>query len=729
MISRKAIGHTIFLLLAVFSFAQSQKITLEELQTICNNKNFEATNRLLLSKNFEFSRTEKTDDKANIISWSMDKISSDGSIVTSTLSTHSTDGVTSKAIFKFRNKDIYAVISAEIQRFGYKPENDEIEDGNIISNYSNKNFIIKLSFKKISEQAESNAPAHTAYEVEIIRKGNVDDPGNGVKTDFHENGKVKMEYSLQDGKLHGAIKYYTPEGHLQKKGIMQLGLENGVFTEYAFDDDSKKPVLKESGSYVIGKRKGQWESSAILDDREINIGKTTFVDGIKEGVFSKISYDSISFGSYKNNIINGKYTVFTTEKNIENGVLVEIDTLKLKKVITGFYADNNKHGEWNYFDVDGTKIMEGKFENNKKVGKWKRFYSIYVDDNDKEMDYSGTLFLEENYVDGKLNGETKRFSTLKDVNFPCTDDSNKICTKVVFTKILEKSNFENGLLNGAYELINSENQLVKKGQYTAGKKTGKWILLNNCTVVAEHNNTEESGEFLNDKKHGKWERRKNDKIISSYTYENDIIDGDHVCYENQKITEKRNFAAGKLKVLELFNEVEQPSIKYTITENEQNYNCEKTEYLKDGVCVKNYLVSKKQDSRINYMTFKNDFEKSDKIADGWYQKKTVDNQIYEEGNFKNNLKHGKWTNFYYDKKVKTEIDYNEKAEVISEFYTDLKKNAPFSGEFEMVYVDKSGSEERKIKEGKRNGTTRYKDAKDKTSKKESYKDGVLKVED
>jgi hypothetical protein len=53
------------------------------------------------------------------------------------------------------------------------------------------------------------------------------------------------------------------------------------------------------------------------------------------------------------------------------------------------------------------------------------------------MDYSGTLFLTENYADGKLDGESQRFSTLKEVRFPCPNDDSKLCSKVVFEKISE----------------------------------------------------------------------------------------------------------------------------------------------------------------------------------------------------------------------------------------------------------------------------------------------------
>jgi antitoxin component YwqK of YwqJK toxin-antitoxin module len=270
--------------------------------------------------------------------------------------------------------------------------------------------------------------------------------------------------------------------------------------------------------------------------------------------------------------------------------------------------------------------------------------------------------------------------------------------------------------------------VVKKGQYLNGKKSGKWILFNDCKVIPEHKNTVETGEFVDDKKNGKWERLKNDKVIASFYYEKDVLNGEHICFVNGKISEKRKFEAGNLKMLEILNETEQLKVKYAIADGDSTYTCEKTAISKDGTVLKNFLVDKKQEGPLDCMNFTAGFESADKVAEGLFQRKAMDNQIIEEGNFKNNLKSGKWINFYYDKKVKTEFDYNEKGEIIAELYTDLKKNEPFSGEFDYFYEDKSGSEERKIKDGKRNGTTRYKDANDKTIKKESYKDGVLKVE-
>lgn len=717
-----------FLILFVFGFANAQKIDLQEMQTICNNKNFDATNKLLLAKNFEFSTTETTDDNRTLISWTCDQNLAGKTKKLAAFSILSSEGATQKAIFKFRGKEIYAGILNELSKLTYLTEKEEIQEDVFISNYSNPNFYLKISFKKTIDEEENNGSTYTAYEIQISKKGGVDDPNNGLKTELFENGKPKMEYTLKDGKKNGAIKYFNEDGTIAKSGFMTMGLEKGVFTEFIYENTGKLKQ-KEVGEMQDGKKKGKWLLNAVSNNQETNLSFTNFVDGLKEGSFSKVQNDSICFGSYKNDLLEGKYSVFTSEKNLELAATIETDTLKLKKVLIGFFSSNKKAGLWKTYDVDGTLSLEGNYENDKKTGKWSYYYSIYVDDNDKEMDYSGKLYLEENYTNGKLNGERKRYSILKETEFPCENDSSKKCSKIDFKRWIEKSNYENGLLNGDYELTNETNEIIEKGTFLKGKKTGNWQLLNDSKIVISNNKTIESGEFINDKKQGKWERLKNGKAVETYFYTDNFLDGEHICLNNGNPKEKRKFLNNKLTALELLDDAQKTVVKYNISESEVTYKCEKITFLVDGVTIKNFVVNKESDKPIDCVNFKEDFEKAQKIADGFYQKKAVDGKLLEEGNFKNNQKWGKWITFYYDQKVKTEFEYNDVGDVKSEFYFEVKKNEPFSGEFEFIYENGTGSEERKIKEGIRNGTTRYKDAKEKTIKKESYKDGVLKVKE
>jgi antitoxin component YwqK of YwqJK toxin-antitoxin module len=537
-----------------------------------------------------------------------------------------------------------------------------------------------------------------------------------------------MEYTLKDGKKNGVIKYFNEDGSIAKSGLMVMDLEKGIFTEF-FYDKTGKLIQKEVGEMQDGKKKGKWLLNAVSNEQETNLTYTNFVNGLKEGSFSKVQNDSICFGNYKNDLLEGKYSIFTSEKDLGLVATIETDTLKLKKVLVGFFSSDKKTGLWKTYDVDGTLSLEGNYENDKKTGKWSHYYSIYVDDNDKEMDYSGKLFLEENYSNGKLNGERNRFSMLEETEFPCENDNSKKCSKIDFKKWIEKSNYENGLLDGDYELTNENNEIIEKGMFLKGKKSGKWQLLNDSKIVILNDKTIESGDFINDKKQGKWERLKNGKVVETYFYNDNFLDGEHICLSNGIAKEKRKFLKEKLTALELLDDAQKTIVKYNISESEDAYKCEKISFLADGVTIKNFVVNKESDKPIDCVHFREDFEKAQKIADGFYQKKTIDDKLLEEGNFKNDQKSGKWTTYYYDQKIKSEFEYNDIGEIKSEFYFELKKNEPFSGEFDFKYENGNGSEERKIKNGIRNGTTRYKDAKEKTIKKESYKDGVLKVKE
>jgi antitoxin component YwqK of YwqJK toxin-antitoxin module len=108
-----------------------------------------------------------------------------------------------------------------------------------------------------------------------------------------------------------------------------------------------------------------------------------------------------------------------------------------------------------------------------------------------------------------------------------------------------------------------------------------------------------------------------------------------------------------------------------------------------------------------------------------YELISKEKQILSTGNYQDNLKNGIWKDVYLDQNVQMTTIW-ERGVIKSETYWDLKKLEDFSGEFIYLNVQNNTTEERKVKNGKRNGTTRYKDQNDKTIKKESYKEGIIK---
>lgn len=703
----------------------AQKISLFELQNIFANKTFDSTNKLLLSKNFEFSKTEKTEDNKIAISWNFDQNNEDKLKTLASFQIISLDGVIQKAAYEFRGKEIYANILGELTKFEFQTDKEEIENEKFTISYSNSSFYMKISFKKSVDEAENLNNSYISYMINISKKGGADDPYNGLKTDFFLNGKPKCEYTLKDGKMNGVIKYFNENGTISKIGQMVLGIAKGTFTTFVYNKTGNV-IRKEVGEMRDGKKTGIWLVKSVNSDIETNLSHTNYVNDLKEGSFSRMHNDSISFGNYKNNLLDGAFRTYSTAIKTSGDEIIETDTLKLKKVIVGFYINDKKHGLWKNYDVDGTLVSEGTYENNKKTGTWTKFYRIYLDKDDKETEYSGKPYLIENYKNGKLHGSYKRLSTLNEIQYPCEDNPNNKCTRIDFKENVESVSYEYGLMSGKYESVNDKNLTIESGIYVSGKRTGKWELVNDSKVIAQNKNSIESGNYVNDKKQDKWTRFVDGKVAEIYFYKDDLLHGEHQVINDLKPTDKRTFVNGDLTDLLTVDNNLKPIAHYVIKTDTDGYTCEKTDYLKNEIQIKNYTVKNIINKSDDYSDFKNDFEKAEKVADGFYQRKTADDKMIEEGRFANNMKFGKWISFHYDQKLKTEFQYNSRGEIVEELYIDIKKNELFDGEFQIVYENGSGLEERKIKSGKRNGTTKYKDASGKLIKKETYEAGVLK---
>ena len=192
---------------------------------------------------------------------------------------------------------------------------------------------------------------------------------------------------------------------------------------------------------------------------------------------------------------------------------------------------------------------------------------------------------------------------------------------------------------------------------------------------------------------------------------------------------KREFRLGELEYFNLFDTIGNKIKSFRIFDKNSNgYKCTSKIYFDNTILTYTHKVKLFDGEKIIPTLFGKIFEElpnEKKVLDGIYEK-TVDGKIIEKGEYNNNNQSGVWNFFYYDQNIQLDIDYGLYGTVLNEYYYELKKQEPFSGEFIFKQEDNDITEERKIKDGKRNGTTRYKDSNDKTIKKESYKDGVFK---
>ena len=115
----------------------SQKLTLTDLTTLCNKKNWEDVNQSLLAKKWTYYDSEKGSTyKYNTITWSFNKdYYSDKAQAWFYLYTY--EGYPNKISYSVFNKESYSIIQNSISSAGFKLVNSEIEDNQVISTYSN----------------------------------------------------------------------------------------------------------------------------------------------------------------------------------------------------------------------------------------------------------------------------------------------------------------------------------------------------------------------------------------------------------------------------------------------------------------------------------------------------------------------------------------------------------------------------------------------------------------
>lgn len=721
------------LLIVLCQTAQAQKINLSELHIMSSNKNWETSNKLLLSKGWEYYDSSVGDDEHyNIINWSFEKSYTDDKKANGWLYIYSYDGLPNKVMYRFRRKEYYTTIKNSLTVNGYKQDDEEILDQRVIAKYSNTNYILELTYSREEDDADSGIGSFTAYEITVYKKGGVYDPNNGKKQEIDENGNLAAEYFLKNGEVEGAIKYYNSNGTLRLVTFMKNGVENGTSTQYFYSetDSLGAAVGKLKGEFVNGTKNGKWVLSAIKDNVESNLSYKNYTNGLKNGPFTRVANDSLIVGNYKSDKLEGNYTIYQDLKKIVSGGLINPDTLQLNKITTGYYKDDQRTGNWKIFSLRNVLIEEGNYVDSLKGGKWKYYYDSYLDDKDKELDYSRKLYLEENYREGKKNGTAIRYSYFDEIEEPCKDDPTKICANKVFTIIKETSTYKDDVLEGPYELLDDNNELLFKGEYKEDKETGLWTINNISEIDFWTGETTEKGEFVFGKKQGKWERyNKENKIIESYNYKDNQLNGEHITYLDNYVRVKREFKLGELKNFTVLDTLGNTTKTYSLLNRKVNdFKCIFKNFIGNSIISKTYDVLLLEGEKISNTMFGKYFEElpdEQKILNGEYEK-IIDGQIIEKGEYTNNNKSSVWNYYYYDQNIQLDIEYDLDGNASSEYYNDLKKEEPFSGEF--IFIDDTSgiAEERKIKDGKRNGTTRYKDANNKTVKKESYKDGVLK---
>ena len=220
-----------FLTFLFISNIFGQKLTLTDLTSLCNKKNWEDVNQFMLIKGWTYYNSEEgSDDKYNTITWSYNKEDySDKAQGWFYLYTF--DNYPNKISYSIFNKTSYLLIQNSLVANGFKLIDSAIEDEKVVSTYSNLGYTLKISNSKRTDEDWSDRSL-TAYSVTLIKKAGIYDSQNGKKIDYYDNDVIKAEYTLLNGKINGLLKLYDEFGNLQKTSNFANGVANGKVVEY-----------------------------------------------------------------------------------------------------------------------------------------------------------------------------------------------------------------------------------------------------------------------------------------------------------------------------------------------------------------------------------------------------------------------------------------------------------------------------------------------------------------
>ena len=152
---------------AVASVATAQSLTLAELQNLCKLSNWQTANDMLTRKGWEFHSSSKGDyDHYASIEFAFSKSDWNAEYATAWLVLY-IDGSQVEKVNYVAPKNTYNVIKNSLAANGYKRIDNQIEDGNITTFYSNSTYNLKL----IQATTESEyGGTKTSYRISISRK-------------------------------------------------------------------------------------------------------------------------------------------------------------------------------------------------------------------------------------------------------------------------------------------------------------------------------------------------------------------------------------------------------------------------------------------------------------------------------------------------------------------------------------------------------------------------------
>ena len=467
------------------------------------------------------------------------------------------------------------------------------------------------------------------------------------------------------------------------------------------------------------------------------VSQMTYANGQLNGAFKEVSNDTVIEGSYLNNKLDGTF------KRYIAGPGHSATTPNLQREAIGLYKNGVPTGNWKYFRNDKL-FLQGFYLNGQRSGVWKE-YGWKLTGSAQTI-----VFVETSFSKGKREGIQDTYYRYLKRKVPCANSTAaEPCFEYSKEPYREVKNYENNVLQGAYERIDQNGQVILSGNYVNGQKNRLWVEVKEdriyyydysegkingyATVRDKDGHIRSKGLYKDDIKHGEWLAYFPDgKLESSEKYEAGKLVGTRTeLDERGKKVATQTFKNGRLDVFTEYDANGEFRVRdYQIIEFKgERVICKVRFFGRDTVKteIATYSIPLKAVERPNiYTNFQERFLKQ---TDGGKTNKHgsyevfVEDELTVQGNYKRDKKDGVWIS-YQDLGPNTWEKTFRNGRFIKEVFKD-GEGKPLSGKFVRHHSNGTVRSEFKVKNGVRSGKSIYWDASGKIEKEEKYSGGRL----
>jgi antitoxin component YwqK of YwqJK toxin-antitoxin module len=468
--------------------------------------------------------------------------------------------------------------------------------------------------------------------------------------------------------------------------------------------------LQSAGNNHNGTKEGLWFFYKNIPTKEVN-AMYHFSFGLYQGAYYTIKNDTIEKGAYTNNKLEGEFKRYSF-KVAQNGV----DTL-LTIIDEGSYKNGLKNGLWKHY-INGRLNKEGTYRDDKMDMQWKE-YDLLSDVNKpevmREMRYEKGV-LEGKWIQNFTYENGKKTIIQIDAFYHYGKLNGKYLSKDDFG-ILAEGDYSEGFKMGQWKERIKEKIAVREANYFDDKLVGKVVYKNMAGKLIKE------GNYKNGIMEGKWiEYDNNQNKIKEETYSIGKLNGETIKFNSSGIVQTVSvFENDKLVTYKIYNPSGTDVVgEYSINGGEKAaspYSINVEEVVGDTMYASVYVNTGKlpEDVLTNFPKYKTSLPLT-----GAYEKKSKD-KVIESGYYTNNVKDGVWQ-YFYNPNVLWEAVYSN-GTITKETFIETASKTPFKGDYTVLWSNGKMRFEFKIKNGLRNGKSKWFDTNENAIKEIKYNEG------